>query len=287
MFEFILAEKACHAVRTLCQVLEVSPSGYYAWHGRPLMSPRIRANRGLQARIRAIHAASQQRYGSPRIHAALQATGTRVGRNRVIRLMQATGLHGRPRRRFRVLTTEPNRWATPAPNRLHQRFHVAAPHRVWTGDITALPTGEGWVYLAVILDLYSRRIVGWAMRASLETDLVLAALQIAVGRRRPAPGLVHHSDRGRQYTSDVYQTALRAHGMRCSLSRPGNCFDNAPCESFFRTLKVELAARYWPTRAAARQMVAEFIERFYNTERLHSSLDYQSPAAFERGRQVA
>ena len=283
MFEFILAEKACHAVRTLCQVLEVSPSGYYAWHGRPLITPRIGANRGLQARIRAIHAASRRRYGSPRIHAALQATGTRVGRKRVIRLMQAAGLHGRPRRRFRVLT-EANRWATPAPNHLQQRFHVAAPNRVWTSDITALPTGEGWVYLAVILDLYSRRIVGWAMRSSLETELVLAALQIAVGRRRPAPGLVHHSDRGRQYTSDVYQTALRAQGMRCSLSRPGNCFDNAPCESFFRTLKVELAAGYWPTRAAARQMVAEFIERFYNTERLHSSLNYQSPAAFEARR---
>jgi putative transposase len=287
MFEFILAEKACHAVRTLCEVLAVSPSGYYAWHGRPLITPRMRATRGLQAKIRAIHAASRRRYGSPRIHAALQATGTRVGRRRVIRLMQAEGLHGRPRRRFRVMTTHPHRWATPAPNRLRQVFHVAAPNRVWTSDITALPTREGWVYLAMVLDLFSRRIVGWAMRSTLETELVLAALQMAVGRRRPAAGLVHHSDRGRQYTSDVYQTALRAYGMVCSMSRPGNCFDNAPSESFFRTLKVELAPGYWPTRATARQAVAEFIERFYNTERLHSSLEYVSPAVFEGGRTVA
>jgi transposase InsO family protein len=282
MFEFILAEKAHYPVRTLCEVLEVSASGYYAWRGRPLISPRIRANRGLRAQIRAIHAQSRQRYGSPRIHAVLQAAGTRIGRKRVIRLMQAEQLRGRPHRRFRVMTTVGDPSAAPAPNRLQQAFRVSAPNRVWTADITALPTGEGWAYLAIVLDLYARCVVGWAVRATLETDLVAAALEMAVGRRRPPPGLVHHSDRGRQYTSERYQRALRAHGMICSMSRPGNCFDNAPTESFFRTLKVELEPGYWSTRTAAGDAVVDFIERFYNTERLHSSLNYLSPVAFER-----
>lgn len=198
------------------------------------------------------------------------------GANGSFRLMQVEGLQGRPRRRFRVLTTEANRWGDAraessaaalsrrgAQSRVDQRYYGVA-HR---GRLD-LPGDRARPLLAA----HCR----WAMRSSLVTDLVLAALHMAVGRRRPAPGLVHHSDRGRQYTSDVYQTALRAHGMRCSLSLPGNCFDNAPSESFFRTLKVELDATYWPTRAAARQTVATFIERFYNTERLHSSLDYRS-----------
>jgi putative transposase len=286
-FAFILAEKAHYPVRIMCDVLAVSPSGYYAWRGRPLMSPRVRANRSLQVRIRAIHAAARGRYGSPRVQAALRDEGEYIGRHRVMRLMRRDGLRGRPHRRFRV-TTQADPAAVPAPNRLDQQFEAAAPNRVWTADITALPTGEGWLYLAVLLDLYSRRVVGWAVRATLETELVAAAWHMAIDRRRPAAGLIHHSDRGSQYTSAAYQTVLRAQGATCSMSRRGNCFDNAPTESFFRTLKVEIAEEcYWPTRTAATQAVVAFIERFYNTERLHSSLDYQSPAAFERRRRAA
>ena len=264
----------------------MSPSGYYQWRGRPLITPQVRANRALGVRIRAIHAASRGRYGSPRIHEALRAEGARLGRNRVIRVMRTEQLRGRPSRRFRVTTlTDPA--AAPAPNLLRQVFHAAAPNRVWTADITAISTGEGWLYLAVLLDLYSRRIVGWAVRPTLESDLVCAAWHMASEWRRPAPGLIHHSDRGCQYTSERYQTLLRAHGARCSMSRRGNCFDNAPTESFFRTLKVELEPGVWPTHHAATQAVAEFIERFYNTQRLHSSLGYQSPATFEARRVVA
>ena len=286
-FEFILAEKAHYPVRTMCGVLAVSPSGYYAWRGRPLITPQVRAERGLRARIRAIHAASRGRYGSPRIHRALRADGARLGRNRVIRLMRAEQLRGRPRRRFRV-TTQADPAAAAAPNLLNQVFQAPAPNRVWTADVTAIPTGEGWMYLAVLRDLYSRRIVGWAIRSGMETDLVCAAWHMAVGRRRPPPGLIHHSDRGSQYTSDQYQRLLRDHGVTVSMSRPGNCFDNAPTESFFRTLKVEIDDDgAWPTRRAATRAIADFIERFYNLERLHSSLDYQSPATFERRRRAA
>ena len=286
-YAFILAEKAHYPVRTMCEVLGVSSSGYYAWHGRPLITPQVRTNRALRVRIRAIHAESRGRYGSPRVHRALQAEGERLGRNRVIRLMRAEQLRGRPHRRFRV-TTHTDPAAAPAPNLLKQDFHAAAPNRVWTADITAIPTGEGWLYLAVLLDLYSRRVVGWAVRPTLETELVCAAWHMASARRRPAPGLMHHSDRGCQYTSDRYQTLLRTHTVTCSMSRRGNCFDNAPTESFFRTLKVEIdAVCYWATRRGATAAIADFIEGFYNTQRLHSSLNYQSPAAFETRRVAA
>jgi transposase InsO family protein len=285
-FAFMLAEKAHYPVRTMCTALGVSPSGYYAWRGRPLLTPQVRANRALGARIRAIHAASRGRYGSPRIHRALHAEGERLGRNRVIRLMRTEHLRGRPSRRFRV-TTQADPAAAVAPNRLNQVFRATAPNRVWTADITALPTGEGWLYLAVLLDLYSRRIVGWAVRPTLETELVCAAWHMARERRRPAAGLIHHSDRGCQYTSARYQTLLHRHHVTCSMSRRGNCFDNAPTESFFRTLKVEIdTACYWETRRAATAALAAFIDGFYNTRRLHSSLNYQSPAAFE-ARQAA
>jgi len=264
----------------MCAVLGVRPSGDYAWRGRPLITSQVRANRALRTRLRAIHAHSRERYGSPRIHHALQAAGAHVGRNRVIGLMRAEQRRGRPTRRFRV-TTDTDPAATPAPNLLNQVFAAPAPNRVWTADITALPTGDGWLYLAVLLDLYSRRLVGWAMPLTLETELVCAAWQMAHARRPVAPGLIHHSDRGSQYTSDRYQALLRARGVTCSMSRRGNCFDTAPTESFFRTLKVALAEGVWPTRPAAIRAVAAFIEHFYNVERLHSSLNSQSPAAFE------
>jgi putative transposase len=264
----------------MCAVLGVSASGYYAWRGRPLIPPRVQANRALRLHIRVIHAESRGRYGSPRVHRALRAAGTRVGRNRVIRVMRADHLHGRPTRRFRR-TTETDPTARPAPNLLAQVFAAPAPNRVWTADITALPTAEGWLYLAVLLDLYSRRIVGWAVSAASATDLVCAAWRMAIARRSPGRNLIHHSDRGCQYTSAQYQTLLRAHGVTCSMSRQGNCFDNAPTESFFRTLKVELDHAVWPTRHAAGRAVADFIERFYNTQRLHSTLGYHTPASFE------
>ena len=247
----MLAEKAHYPVRTICDVLGVSRSGFYAWRGRPLIPPPVHVNRGLRARIRAIHVASRERYGSPRVHAALVADGQRVGRNRVIRLMRVDGLRGRPRRRFR-LTTQSDPHAAWAPKVLPQRFAAAAPNRVWTADITAIATAEGWRYLAVLLDRYSRRVVGWALRPTLETDLVTAAWAMAVAQRRPPPGLMHHSDRGCQYTSDRYQRVLRQAGAQCSMSRRGNDFDNAPTESFFRTLTVELEDESrWPSRAGA------------------------------------
>jgi transposase InsO family protein len=200
--------------------------------------------------------------------------------------MRHEHLRGRPRRQFRV-TTQADPTAAPARNILARRFTVDGPNRVWAGDLTALPTAQGWLYLAVLLDLWSRRVVGWAVRATLETDVVLAAWHMALGRRQTVPQL-HHSDRGCQYTSDAYQRVLLRHGVRCSMSRRGDCWDNAPVESFFRTLKVELVPEtLWPTRAIATAAVHDYIERFYNTERLHSSLGYQSPARFEQRAQVA
>jgi transposase InsO family protein len=282
----MLAEKAHFPIRVMARVLGVTPSGYYAWRGRPLITPQVRADRRLRVYIRTIHAQSAGRYGSPRIHRALRDVGERVSRKRVIRLMQGDQLCGRPRRRFRV-TTQCDPRAQPAPNRLAQHFTVGGPNQVWAGDITALPTTQGWIYLAVLIDLWSRRVVGWAMRPTLETELVTATWALAVGRRRTAPA-VHHSDRGAQYTSAAYQQALARHGVLCSMSRPGNCWDNAVVESFFRTLKVELAsAVIWPTRAAAIAAVHHYIERFYNTQRLHSTLGYQSPARFEAHSRVA
>jgi len=285
-FAFIVAEKAHHAIRTMCQVLAVSPSGYYAWQRRPLCTPRGGVNRALRAKIRAIHAESRGRYGSPRVHAALQAQGERVGRNRVIRLMQAEQLQGRTPRRFRA-TTNADPTAAPAPNTLAQQFAVTTPNTVWAGDITALPTQEGWLYLAVVLDLYSRTVVGWAVDRTLETRLVMTAWRRALARRGTAPGL-HHSDRGSQYTSAIFQAELLHHGVCCSMSRRGNCYDNAPVESFFRSLKNEIADRpVWPTRTDAAIAVAAYIDGFYNSRRLHSALGYRSPAEFERKHRVA
>jgi len=282
----MLAEKAHYPIRVMAQVLGVTASGYYAWRGRPLMTPQVRANHALRRRIRMIHAESRGTYGSPRVMRALRDEGTRVGRNRVIRLMRHEQLRGRPRRRFR-LTTQTDATARPAANVLARRFAVRGPNQAWAGDLTALPTAQGWLYLAVLIDLWSRRVVGWAVRSTLETDLVTAAWHMAVGRRQAVPQL-HHSDRGCQYTSIAYQHLLARHRVRCSMSRRGNCWDNAPVESFFRTLKVELVPEtLWPTRAIAIAAVHDYIERFYNTERLHSSLDYQSPARFEQREQVA
>ena len=279
-FAFIAAEKADYPIRLLCRTLGVSASGFYAAQARPVPSRRVQQDERLRHQLRVAHGASRGVYGSPRLHEVLRQAGHRVSRKRVIRLMRLDGLRGRLRPRFRT-TTVVDPHAQPATNHLARRFVVAAPNRVWTADVTAIPTDEGWLYLAVLLDLWSRRVVGWALRPTLETDLVCAALELAVSRRVCHPGLLHHSDRGAQYTSDRYQAMLRRHGFRCSMSRPGNCYDNAPVESFFRTLKTELGPQIHATRRAAATVVADYIERFYNRERLHSTLHYQSPAAFE------
>jgi len=280
----VQTEKAEHRVRTLCRALDVSVSGYYAWVARP-ESTRQRSDRRLRAYIRAAHAQSRGTYGSPRVRIDLQTAGLRIGRRRVMRLMRADGLQGRPRRRFRG-TTVVDAHATPAANQLNRHFRPTTRNAVWAGDITALSTAEGWLYLAVLIDLYSRRVVGWAVAASLETRLVLAAWQQAVARRGQAPRL-HHSDRGTQYTSAAYQAALTAHGTSCSMSRPGNCYDNAVVESFFRTLKQDVGVAAWATRRDATAAVTDYIERFYNARRLHSTLGYRSPIQFEKHTRVA
>jgi putative transposase len=283
-FAFMQAEKAIHSVRALCRALEVSPSGFYAWQRRP-DSARCRGDQRLRVELRAVPAESGGSYGSPRLQHALRDRGLRVGRNRVIRLMRHEHLTGRPPRRWRV-TTISDPAATPAPNHLAQAFTVGAPNRVWAGDITALPTRQGWRYLAVLLDLYSRRVVGWALSPSMETRLVLTAWQRALARRRTPPRL-HHSGRGSQYTSAAYQSVLRAHRVRCSMSGRGHCYDNAVVESFFRTLKMDLDHRVWPSRAEAITHVGAYIDGFYNTRRLYSTLGYRSPAQFERRRVAA
>jgi putative transposase len=285
-FAFIAAEKAAFPVRLLCRTLGVSRPGFYASQARPV-APRHAADERLGVEIAAIHAESRQRYGSPRIQAELGARGCRTSRKRVARLMRARGLAARRRRQFRVTTD--SRHAFPiAPNVLARQFERATPDQAWVTDITYIPTGEGWLYLAVILDLCSRFAVGWAMSDRITRALTLEALTMALARRRPPLGLVHHSDRGSQYASGDYRQMLTNHGIVCSMSRRGDCWDNAVAESFFATLKVELVHEVtWPTRTAARAELFEYIEVFYNGQRRHSALGYLSPRAFERERALA
>ncbi len=280
-FRFIAAEKANYPVRVLCRILQVARSGFYAWlRRRP--SRRAEANQQLRVVIRAAHQQSRGTYGSPRVQRELNAQGIEAGRNRVARQMRAMGLVARRRKRFRR-TTDSSHDRPVAGDLLKRKFAVERPNQAWVTNITYLWTREGWLYLAVVLDLFARRVVGWAMAEHLRTSLVLEALHTALGRRRPEPGLVHHSDRGCQYASDAYRTALARHGILCSMSRKGNCWDNAVAESFFSTLKVELVHRCtWVDRPTARLAVAEYIECFYNAERRHSTLGYRSPAEYER-----
>jgi transposase InsO family protein len=263
-------------VNVMCEVLGVSRSGYYAWASRA-ESARAAADRALAAEIRAAHAASRGRYGSPRVHAELRARGHRVGRKRVARLMHGMGLAARRKRRFRR-TTDSRHGFPIAPNLLARNFAAEAPDRVWLADLTYIWTAEGWLYLAVVLDLCTRRVAGWAMADHLGHELARAALDMAIARQRPAPGLVHHADRGVQYAAHGYRARLLAHGMICSMSRKGDCWDNAPMESFFATLKGELVEHAdYPTRDAARADVFHYIEGFYNRRRLHSALGYLTP----------
>jgi transposase InsO family protein len=282
-FRFIDAERAAYPSTLLCRVLQVSRAGYYAWaHRGP--SARARADAHLTEQIRQVHTRSRATYGAPRVHADLSADGIRVGRTRVARLMRTAGLTGCGRRRRAVRTTVADPTATPAPNVVARDFHPTARDRLWVGDITYVPTDEGWLSVATRLDACSRRVVGWAMAAHLRTELALDALIMALTRRRPAADeLVQHTDRGCQYTADRYQAVLAAHGLICSMSRTGDCYDNAMAESFFATLKAELIDRQrWPTRAAARHAIFEWMEVWYNRQRRHSALGYLSPAAFER-----
>lgn len=284
-YRFIAAEKeAERAVTTACSALAVSPSAYYQW-SRQEPSPRAREDSALTQRITAIHQASRGTYGSPRVQRQLAREGTRCSRKRVARLMSLRGLAGRCRRRFKTTTIADPEARDLAPDLLKRSFgpHGLAPDQAWAGDITYLRTGEGWCYLATVIDLASRRVVGFAQAEHMRASLVCEALEMALRARRPKPGLLFHSDRGSQYTSHQFRELLARWGVRQSLSRPRQCWDNAVAESFFATLKTELAYHSsWPTRAAARCDVFEYIEVFYNRRRLHSSLGYRSPAEYER-----
>jgi transposase InsO family protein len=258
----------------------VSRSAFYAW-SKSTPSKRQVANERVLAEIRAIHSEHEARYGSPRILDELRDRGHEVGKHRVARLMRENGIWARIRRRFRH-TTDSNHRLPVAPNLLEQNFTATAPNQAWVGDITYIWTAEGWAYLAVLLDLYSRRVVGWALRKSLSRELALAALDHALTCRRPPPGLVHHTDRGSQYASQQYRSVLHQHDARCSMSAAGNCYDNAVAESFFATLKKELVhGCAFETRSEAYDAISNYIENYYNAKRRHSAAGNQSPINFE------
>lgn len=279
-YEFLQEQESRYEVKTLCRVLGVGRSGYYAWRQRG-PSRRARANEQLLVQIRTAYRQSEQSYGSPRIVRQLHQQGIRCNRKRVARLMRLDHLVARPKHRRAPHTTQRNPQAQPAPNLLQQEFAAPAPNCKWASDITYLDTAEGWLYLAVVLDLFSRRVVGWAMQAHMDVTLVQSAWQMALLQRQPAPGLLHHSDQGSQYTSAAYLQSLHSAQCQISMSRVGNCFDNAVVESFFATLKTECAHHPFATRAQARTAIFTYIEAWYNRQRLHSSLGYLSPEEFE------
>lgn len=278
-FSYIFAEKA-YPITVLCSVLGVSRSGFHAWRKRPT-APRVRSDAQLAAQVAAVHKRSRKTYGSPRVHAELRAKGVRVGKKRVERLMRENGLEARRKRRFRK-TTDSKHPHPIAPNVVARNFKTAAPNRVWATDVTAIWTLEGWLYLAVMLDLYSRRVIAWAASANNDTALALDALRTGLRARRPKKGLVHHSDRGSPYASAEYRATLERHGIVASMSRKGDCWDNAVAESFFGTLRAELVDHeQYVTHDAARRSIGEYIDGFYNVERRHSFLDYVNPIEFE------
>ncbi len=286
MFRFIEAEKASFPIACMCERLGVSTSGYYAWRKR---GPSARAvnDAELTRTVRQIHAASRGTYGAPRVHAELDdAHGIRCGRKRVARLMRTAGLVGVCRRRS-VRTTRRDETAAPSDDLVHRSFAAAGPDRLWVADITYLPTWQGFLYLAIILDAFSRRVVGWAMADHLRAELVLDALEMATWNRRPSPGLVHHSDHGCQYTSLAFGQRCRRAGITVSMGSAGDCYDNAMAESFFATLECELVDRTrWRSHTEARMAVFDYIEGFYNPRRRHSALAYLSPAEYERRHQT-
>ena len=285
-FAFILVERANHGIVILCRVLEVSRSDFYSWRGR-CVSATAKANARMTVEIAAVHKQSRATYGSPRVHAELVANGHVVSENRVCRLMRLEGIHACRKRRFKT-TTDSKHELPIAPNELARDFEMDAPNVAWVTDITYVETREGWLYLSVILDLFSRRVVGWATSDSLSTKLPLDALAMGLRGRRPRMGLIHHSDRGCQYASDEYREALAAAGIQRSMSRKGDCWDNAVAESFFSTIKAELIHRQdFPSRASATAAIDEYIRVFYNHQRRHSHNGYLSPVAFELKSQIA
>ncbi len=280
-FQFIAAHCHEYSITVLCQALEVSESGYYAWKTRKV-SQHCREDAQLATEIQQIFLDHRQVYGSPRVHAALRVRGMHCSRKRVVRLMQQLGLSAQPKR-SRKPTTKSGPRARFAPNHLNREFTAEQPNTRWVTDTKAIETAEGWLYLAVILDLFSRMVVGWAMAATEDEQLVELALRMAVARRHPQAGLLHHSDRGSEYTSDPYQTVLRELGIEVSMSRTANCWDNAAMESFFATLTKECTDRTrFQSRQQARSAIFEYLECFYNPIRLHSTLQYVSPLAFEQ-----
>jgi putative transposase len=282
-FAFIEAHKDEWPVRLMCGTLEVSPAGYYAWLVRPPSFQQQRRE-ALLVLIRGIHAEAKQRYGSPRVAALLAAREEPCSVNTVAKLMPDNGIRAKSARKLRC-TTDSNHPLPVAANVLGREFDPEGPNESWVADITYVPTREGWLYLAVVEDLYSRKVVGWSMAATMESRLVVDALEMAVQRRLPGEGLVAHSDRGSQYASEHYQLLLGKHGIECSMSGVGQCWDNAPAESFFASLKKELVHHEdYQTREEARASIFEYVEVFYNNQRLHSSLGYVTPAAYEQSR---
>ena len=280
-FRFIEDRRADYPVALMCDVLGVSPAGYYAWRSRP-ESRRSAANRALVDDIKRVHRDSSGRYGSPRIHVELTAQGRGASRGRIERLMRRHGIRAIMARPRRVRTTDSRHDLPIAPNLLDRSFSATAPNQVWLADITYIETDQGWLYLAAVMDLYSRRIVGWAMADHLRASLPLAALRMAISAQRPGVGLIHHSDRGVQYASADYRKLMQSAGLRASMSRKGDCYDNAPMESFFHTLKTELVHhRQYATRAEATRDIFAYIEAFYNRTRRHSAIGYISPIEME------
>jgi putative transposase len=281
VYRFVDCEKAVFPIVTMCRVLGVSPSGFWAWSKRP-PSERARTDAALTGEIRRIHRRSRGTYGVPRVHAELRYDGTRCSRKRVARLMTAAGLEGVHRRRA-IRTTVRDRDAAPAPDLVNRSFRAPGPDRLWVADITYVPTWAGFLYVAVVVDVFSRLVVGWSMAGHLRTELILDALDMAISRRRPGDGLVHHSDRGTQYTSLAFGRRAREAGIALSMGSTRDAYDNALAESFFASLETELLDRTtFRTRADARLAVFDYIEAFYNPIRRHSALAYLSPAEFER-----
>jgi transposase InsO family protein len=280
-YGFIRAHQDQFSVSRMCVVLQVSRNGYYDWRDRP-ESKRSKENRTALSQIREVHARSREAYGALKTWRELMARGFQWGRHRIAKLRREAGIEAKRKRRFRV-TTQSRVGVVAAKNRLKQCFKAKAVNRVWVGDITFVATAEGWLYLAVLIDLYSRRVVGWAMSERIDQQLVLDALNMALLQRRVKPGLIHHTDQGRQYSSAAYLAVLKQHGMIASMSRRGNCYDNAVAESFFSSLKNELIHHNsFRTRGEARTMIFEYVEVFYNRQRRHQSLDYCSPVDYER-----
>lgn len=287
-FRFIEAEKVHFPITVMCRVLRVSRAGFYAWLRRP-KSVRATTNGQVLERIQEIHSTSTalEAYGSPRLCVELRAEGVFVSRNRIARLMRRHGLRARQRRRFKSTTKSDHRFAV-AENLLDRKFEATEPNTAWVADVTYIRTLQGWVYLAIVVDLFSRAVVGWAMDERIGGALPAKALRMAIDQRRPGPGLIHHSDRGTEYACDAFQQLLAEHGIVCSMSRSGNCWDNAVAESFFASLKLDLDPdRVYVTRAEAQRDVFRYIETFYNRLRRHSSLGHIAPAAFEAAKLAA